>query len=75
MRNHFLTPNSTSASEFDPILLVTSLATQTLENRTGTNRDSKVDVGRLPNLYDQADLEPSRLHGVEHYHTEERHHL
>ena len=41
------------------------------DNHMGTNRHCKVDVLRLPTSYDQADLESSGLHGVEHYYAEE----
>ena len=50
---------------------------QTHDNRTGTSRDYKVDVVRLPTSDDQADLELPGLYGVEHeeHHAEELHHL
>lgn len=44
---------------------------QSHESRTVTSRDCKVDVVKLPNSCNQADLEPSEPHGVEHYHAEE----
>lgn len=33
--------------------------------------ECKIDVVKLPNSYNQANLEWSRLHGVEHYLEEE----
>lgn len=41
----------------------------------GTSRDDKVDAVRLPNVFDQEDLELCGLHEGEHDLTEEWHYL
>lgn len=34
---------------------------------TALNQDCRMDVLKLPNMYEQASLEPLGLHGSEHY--------
>lgn len=47
------------------------LMNHTHENRMGISGNCKLDVVKFPIRYDEADLESSKLFGVEHYHAEE----